>query len=237
MPRLELGDHLRQRQTLDLEQQQRVVQKIGGLADDLCIGLSDGGEREFQSFLADFLCDPPRAFAQELRGVAARRTRGDSLHDDLLECPQERGLLRGRSGRILSPTGGRAQMTDGSYGFGQDQQGVAVAIAGDLTQIQEVARGLPLGPEAPLAAAPEGDSARGLRRRQGFPVHVSEHEHRAAAGVLNDGRQQTAALVPVEFLHSRTSIPAPRRRRFRLGMAISPEWNTLAASAASTWAV
>src|SRR5580692_1399630 len=155
MPRLELGDHLRKRQALDLEQQQSVVEKIRGLADDLRIGLRDAGERELQSFLADFLCDPPRAFAQELRGVAARRALGDSLRDDLFELSQEGVLLRGRSGWVLAPTGGRAQVTGGPRGLGQYQQGVAVAIDGDLPQIQEMPRGLPLGPEAALAAAPE----------------------------------------------------------------------------------
>src|SRR5271155_5080011 len=118
MPRLELGNHLRQRQTLDLEQQQRVIQQIRGLADDLRMGLRAAGERELQSFLADFLCDPPYALIEKLRGVAARRALGDSLCDDLFELSQEGVLLRSRSGWVLAPTSGRTQVTGGSCGFG-----------------------------------------------------------------------------------------------------------------------
>ncbi len=81
----EFSDDLRQRQTFDLEQQQHVVQEIRGFADDFRVGLSDGGQRQFQAFLADFLRDPPGAFPEEFGGVAARRTRGDPLGDDSFE--------------------------------------------------------------------------------------------------------------------------------------------------------
>ena len=64
VPRFEFGGDLRQRQAFDLEQQQRVVQEIRGLADDLSIGLRDAGQRQFQAFLADLLRDAPRALAR-----------------------------------------------------------------------------------------------------------------------------------------------------------------------------
>ncbi len=84
---------------------------------------------------------------------------------------------------------------------------------------------LALGPQPTLAAAPKGDSAGRQRRGERLAIHVSQHEHRAAAGVLHDGRQQAVALVPVEcfpgvrFLcrQGRTSMLAPRSRRFKCG--------------------
>ena len=112
----EFSDDLRQRQTFDFEQQQHVVEEIRGFADDFRVGLCDGGQRQLQAFLADFLRDPPGAFRDEFGGVAARRTRGDSLGDDLFEPAQERDALRARLGRTLAPTGGRASMAGGTGG-------------------------------------------------------------------------------------------------------------------------
>ena len=57
----QFGDDLRQRQALYLEQQQAVIQKVGGLADDLLIGLRHRGQCEFQSFFTDFLRNAPNA--------------------------------------------------------------------------------------------------------------------------------------------------------------------------------
>jgi len=224
MTRFELENDLRQRQPLDVEQQQGVIQEIRGFADDLEVRLRDAREREFQPFLADLLCDPQGSLGQKLGRVAARRTRGDALRDDPLEPAQERQPLRGGAGRFPAPTRGRAQMTGGPAGFGHDQQRVAVAIGGDLLQLEEIPGAFALGPEAPLAAAPKGDAAARLGRGERLPIHVPQHQNRAAAGVLNDGRQQAAALVPVQSLHhSRTSMPALRSRRFKRGMGISPE--------------
>src|SRR5258705_9837897 len=172
---LEFSDDLRQRQTFDFEQQQHVVEEIRGFADDFRVGLCDGGQRQLQAFLADFLRDPPGAFRDEFGGVAARRTRGDSLGDDLFEPAQERDALRARLGRTLAPPGGRALMAGGTRGFGHYQQCVAVAIGSDLFDLEKGARGLALCPEAALSAAPKRDAARRLRRREGPPIPISPH--------------------------------------------------------------
>src|SRR5690625_5683074 len=61
--------------------------------------------------------------------------------------------------------------------------------------------------------------------------------------MLHDHGQQAVALAPVQcrriesgcvLCHERTSTPARARCCFKSGMAMLPEWNTLAASAAST---
>src|SRR5690606_18935921 len=72
--------------------------------------------------------------------------------------------------------------------------------------------------------------------------HVAQHQHAQAGGVLHDRRQQAALPVPGQCIdvdsdvhvHSRTSMPCPRRNRLSAGIGTAPEWNTLAASAAST---
>src|SRR5699024_2214528 len=100
-----------------------------------------------------------------------------------------------------------------------------------------------LGPQAVLAAAEEGHVAAGLRGFQRLAVHVAEHQHAAVVHMLHDHGQQAVALAPVQcrriesgcvLCHERTSTPARARCCFRSGMAMLPEWNTLAASAAST---
>jgi len=93
-----------------------------------------------------FCADPPRTLGQQFGGVAARRTRGDALCDDLFEMAQERERLRVRPGRILAPASRCASVAGGALGFGQYQQGVAVAIGGDLLELEEVAGGFALGP-------------------------------------------------------------------------------------------
>ena len=47
-------------------------------------------------------------------------------------------------------------------------------------------------------AAVEGDPARVQRRAQGVAVHVAEHQHAQAVGILDDGRDQAVDLAPVQ---------------------------------------
>src|SRR5204862_3227938 len=99
-----------------------------------------------------------------------------------------------------------------------------------------VAAALALRPQALPAAAVEGDGAVALRSCQGFGVHVTEHEHAPAGGVLHHRGDEALAALPVELggVHARTSKPRARSSRLSAGMRTSPEWKTLAASAAST---
>src|SRR5262249_22262110 len=68
-----------------------------------------------------------------------------------------------------------------------------------------------------------------------------QHQHCAAVGVLHDGGHQAVTLGEVDGgdveAHSRTSTPLAASVVLRSGMAMAPEWNTLAASAASTRAL
>src|SRR5262249_45415910 len=59
-------------------------------------------------------------------------------------------------------------------------------------------RRLALGPQPLLAAAPKCNFSTFSRRLERLGVHVAEHQHRAAAPMLDDRRQQAAALLPIE---------------------------------------
>jgi hypothetical protein len=74
VPGFELRNDRGQRQSLDLEQEQGVVQQIRRLPDDFLIGLGDRRQGQFQTFLADFLRDPARALGQQLGRIAAIRS-------------------------------------------------------------------------------------------------------------------------------------------------------------------
>src|SRR3984957_12657102 len=126
-------------------------------------------------------------------------------------------------------------MANGARGFRDDQQAVAVAIGRDVLHEQKMPGTLAFGPQASLAAAKERHPSTRLRCGERLGIHVAEHEHGAAARVLHDRRNQPVHLCPVKIeRHKRTSMPLACSSRFKAGIEISAEWNTLAASAAST---
>ena len=120
-------------------------------------------------------------------------------------------MLDGREAARRAAVAGRA------VGIDEHEERVAVAVRADVDEVQPVAARLALGPEAALGAGPERDLLRleGLFKRLG--VHAAEHEHPARAGVLHDGRNQSAGLLPVERLdvfvgqHVLTSMLFSRR--------------------------
>ena len=60
--------------------------------------------------------------------------------------------------------------------------------------------GLAFFPEALLAAAEEHRAAARQRLLERFAVHVRQHEHGAAVGVLHDGGHQAVALGEVDVV-------------------------------------
>ncbi len=133
----------------------------------------------------------------------------------------------------------------------RDQERVLVAIGPDLVQVEEVAGTLALFPQPLLTAAEENDPSLRQRFPQGLAIHVAHHQDRTRVGVLNHGWDEARALAEIQQvqiagahrnaaalllarIHGRTSIPAARNARFSSVITIAPEWNTLAASAAST---
>src|ERR1700679_2293536 len=116
-------------------------------------------------------------------------------------------------------------MTGGSLGLGRNQQGIAIAIRADAANLEEAAGGFAMGPQAALASAPKGDATGGFGGGQGLAIHIAEHQHGAAIGVLNDGWNQAVHFFPFERwqLQGRTSMPRARSSRRRFGIAISPE--------------
>ena len=135
--------------------------------------------------------------------------------------PRKASGSRGRSRRARAETGGGAEVAGRTRGSGQYQQGVAVAIGGDGAHFQEMARASrPWSRAGRLLRLQKVTRPLALRRGQRLAVHVSEHEHGAACGILHDGRQQPVALVPVEpvdVVQILTSMPSPRSAALEIG--------------------
>ena len=94
-----------------------------------------------------------------------------------------------------------AAMTGGAVGACLDEQGVAIAVGIHRHHMEEVAAGLALGPERLASAAIEGDAAFGLCLLESFLVHIAEHEHLEAVGILDDdGEQPVGCFTEVEIL-------------------------------------
>src|SRR5688572_17751040 len=96
-------------------------------------------------------------------------------------------------------------------------------------------------PQPLLAATEEHGALAKQRLFQRFAIHVRHHEHGAGIGVLDDGRNQALPFGEIDFahierkgVHRRISMPEAASVVLRSCMAMLPEWNTLAASAAST---
>src|SRR5690606_23936998 len=195
-------------------------------------------ERHLDAFLANLLGDPRRALGPQARGVAAVRALADALRDHGFQTRQE-----GQGARVglrLAEAALRAGVTRRPLRIRGDQECIVVAIGLHGHDIQEVSRRFTLRPQTILAAAEERDASLRERRAQRFAIHVAEHQHRAAAGVLDDRGQQPVAFVPREGIdlfefHGRISIEVWRKYALRSGMCSVPVWNTLAASAPSTF--
>src|SRR5690349_5856208 len=116
--------------------------------------------------------------------------------------------------------------------------GVAVAVEADLAHALHVARGLALLPQRAARARPVHRLAAldGLAQR--LAIHPCDHQHLARGRVLRH-RGHEAVGVPGDVvepvLHSRISMPRAAMKRLASPMAISPKWNTEAASTASAW--
>jgi len=196
--RSQLGDHVLDAEAARLEQHHQVKQQVGAFADQRRIVAGHGGQRRLHAFLADFLRDAADAGGIQPGGVAAFRTLGNPLRDRRLQRGQEGHPCCQRILRI-GKAGGCSLVAGRADRVGQHQDRVAVAVGAHLHHLQHVARGLALGPKLVAAAAEERDAALGERAAQRFGIHVAQHQHAAAAGILHDRGQQAAALVPVEL--------------------------------------
>ena len=92
-------------------------------------------------------------------------------------------------------------MTSGAVGAGLDEQGVAIAVDVHIHYVEVVTAGLALGPKGLACATIEGDTAFGLCLLKSFLVHVAEHQHFEAVGILDDdGEKPVGCLAEVEIL-------------------------------------
>jgi len=194
---LEFCDHRLEGKAAAAKEYEQVEEQVSGLRDDFVVGFHNGGERDFESFFADFLGDTLGAFGEEPCGVAALGTVGDSLFDDALEGGEKSESLAFGDG-VIAEAGSGAFVAHRAQRAGCDQQGIPVAVRADLIQLQEVARGFALLPQSLLAAAEEHNMTARHCFAQGRAIHITNHQHSPGIGVLNNRRQQALRLLEVQ---------------------------------------
>src|SRR5690606_28334472 len=122
------------------------------------------------------------------------------------------------------------------FDFCQDR--VVVAVNKYFHKFKEVAGRFTFCPQPLFASAEEGNAFVGYGFFVGLVVHVPEHEHFPAEGVLyNAGQEAIAVAEGWSLVHGevdfRTAMPRSSKYDFRSGIRISPKWKMLAANAAS----
>ena len=90
-----------------------------------------------------------------------------------------------------------------------EQDGVEVAVGGDLFDYEAVAGAFAFHPELLARAAKEGDEAGFYGLAEGLFVHVADHEDTACRGVLHDSGDESVRLGKIE-IHTRKKQKARR---------------------------
>src|SRR5260370_20176520 len=112
--------------------------EVGGFRDDLVVRFYCCGERNFETFFAHFLRNPFRAFGEETCGVASLWTFGDSPFDHALQRAEEGQALCLCDHRIAE-AGCCALVTHRAERPGGDEQGVAITVRANLSQLEKMA--------------------------------------------------------------------------------------------------
>src|SRR5262245_29069465 len=101
-------------------------QQVCRLGDDLVVRLRDGGQGDFETFLAHLLRDTPGTLGVQPRRVTSIRPIRDAALDHTFERTDERKALR--CGDLVVPeTCCRADMTSRPARMRADEKRVAVA--------------------------------------------------------------------------------------------------------------
>ena len=125
-----------------------MIQKIRGFANDVGIGLRHACERQFQSFLADFLRDSPSAFGQQVRGVAAGGPIVDTLGDDAFQLPKNANCSAAARGGVSPKQVRVPRWQAGPSGFARISSVSPSQSAAMARTSRKLPGGLALGPQA-----------------------------------------------------------------------------------------
>ena len=178
-----------------LGEHEEVVEEVASFVEVALAIAVDGFDDGLNGFFAHLLGYLVHALIEEVGGVGAFGHLGVAVLDAGFEGTEEAFVVASVEARH------RAAVAGGAIGARLDEQGVAIAIAIHLDHVEEVAAGLALGPQGLAGAAIEGDTALGLGLLEGFLVHVAEHQHLEAVGILyDDGKQSVGCLTEVEIL-------------------------------------
>ena len=158
-----------------------------------------GRQQDLGRLFGHLAPDRVHAAVEERRRIGAggafRRTRGDGRPQGL-EPGEALEVDRRRTshGVIEVEARSRPAVTRRPDGIDRDQEGVAIAVRGDVDEPKDVAGRLALAPQ-PIARSRVEVDLPGLERgRQGLAVHMSDHQDPPVVGVLDHcGRQAVRA--------------------------------------------
>lgn len=177
-----------------LEEDEQVIDEVGGFVDEAVAVAVNGLYGRFYGFLAHFLGYFLYAFDKELGGVGIFRHLGMTLLYEARQRADETVLGRGVEACLRAAVACRA---DGDC---LNQQRVAVAVGIHILHFKEMSRGLPFCPKFATCAAEECDAAFGHGLFKSLLVHVAEHKHFERHGILyDDGQQAVGTFIEIEI--------------------------------------
>ena len=192
-----------------LGEHEEVVEQVAGFVEVALAIAVDGFDDGLHGLFAYLLGNLVHTLTKEVGGVGAFGHLGVAVLDAGFERTEEALVVAGVE------AGYGATVAGGTVGAGLDEEGVAIAIAIHLHYVEEVGTGLTLGPQGLAGAAIEGDTTLGLGLLEGFLVHVAEHQHLEAIGILyDDGKQSVGCLTEVEILVGHIDVLFEVSRRF-----------------------
>src|SRR5215831_9727143 len=133
-------------------------EQIGCFAHQSLILLRHRCQRDFHSFLADFLRDARRAFGPNSGGITSFGFFRDTLRNHTLEFCKKGELLRLR-GNCIAKAALSSLMTGWAMWVSHDEQSVVVAVGNDTHELECVSGGFAFGPKSPLAATEKSNVA------------------------------------------------------------------------------
>ena len=170
----EFTSHVFYAKALACEEHDKVVKHVRTLVDKAFVAAVCGFDDEFQSLFSHFLSHTIQAVLEERGCVAAFGHLFVSLLNEVRELGQEEQRIRFI---LFAPTGIAACVTSRTVGFSLNQQGIIVAIALYIDQVQVVTTGLTLCPKAPAGTAEERNKPGVLCLLQRFLVHKHVQDH------------------------------------------------------------
>ena len=90
-------------------------------------------------------------------------------------------------------------MAGRAYWVYQYQQGVVIAVSGNIDNIEKIARRFSFGPQALLGPREKGHFAAFERFIQRLRIHITQHQYFTGNRMLHDDWHQPVGFFPVQL--------------------------------------